>query len=59
MNKRILFLCFLILLIIPLIAQPDNPNNPVPIDGGLGWLAAAGLAYAASRIKKRKNTREE
>ncbi|MHB1276877.1 MAG: PID-CTERM protein-sorting domain-containing protein [Bacteroidia bacterium] len=53
MKKRILFLCLLILLILPLMAQPDNPGNPVPVDGGLGLLAAAGLAFAASRLNKR------
>lgn len=59
MNKRILFLCLLILLILPLVAQPANPNNPVPMDGGLGLLAAAGLAYAASRFKKQSGSKEE
>lgn len=59
MNKRILLLCLLILLMLPLIAQPDNPNNPVPIDGGLGLLSAAGIAYAASRLKNRGKTKEE
>lgn len=59
MKKRILILCLLILLIFPLMAQPTNPNNPVPVDGGLGLLAAAGLAYAASRLKKQGKSKEE
>jgi hypothetical protein len=31
-----------------------NPPDPVPVDGGLGWLAAAGAAYAARRLQKRR-----
>lgn len=36
---------------------PDPPPNPeqVPVDGGLGWLAAAGAAYAANRLRKQQN----
>jgi hypothetical protein len=30
----------------------DTPSN-VPVDGGLGWLAAAGAAYAARRLHQR------
>jgi len=33
-------------------APPDSPPQ-VPVDGGLGWLAAAGAAYAANRLRKR------
>ena len=34
--------------------SPDPPSDPeqVPVDGGLGWLAAAGAAYAANRLRK-------
>ncbi len=34
---------------------PDPPPPPpqVPVDGGLGWLAAAGAAYAANRLRKK------
>lgn len=33
---------------------PDPPPPPpeVPVDGGLGWLAAAGAAYAANRLRR-------
>lgn len=36
---------------------PGTPNAPtqVPVDGGLGWLAAAGAAYAAGRLRRRTN----
>ena len=39
---------------------PDPPPPPpeVPVDGGLGWLAAAGAAYAANRLRKRRETDE-
>ena len=35
-------------------SAPDTPADPAqaPIDGGLGWLAAAGAAYAANRLRK-------
>lgn len=32
---------------------PDAPD-PVPIDGGLGLLGAAGAAYALKRLRRRK-----
>ena len=40
---------------------PGMPNDPsqVPVDGGLGWLAAAGAAYAASRLRKKNGSDEE
>ena len=40
------------------MAQPSLPDIPpqVPIDGGLGLLAAAGGAYAIKKLRdKRKN----
>ena len=40
--------------------SPDPPPPPpeVPVDGGLGWLAAAGAVYAANRLRKRRETGE-
>ena len=29
----------------------DDPSN-MPVDGGLGWLAAAGAAYTVRRLRK-------
>jgi hypothetical protein len=29
--------------------MPGSPDQ-VPVDGGLGWLAAAGAAYAVRRL---------
>lgn len=37
-----------------LLAQPDNPNPPVPIDGGLVALAAAGAAYGVKKYRDSK-----
>lgn len=35
-------------------AQPDGGGDPdvVPIDGGLAFLAAVGLAYSVKKIKR-------
>jgi len=34
------------------IAQPPPPDiQPIPIDGGLGLLLAAGIAYGARKLK--------
>jgi hypothetical protein len=40
---------------------PSMPNNPsqVPVDGGLGWLAAAGAAYAARRLHQRSSSDDD
>jgi hypothetical protein len=37
------------------MAQPGLPSGPtqVPIDGGLGFLAAAGGAYAIKKLRDR------
>ena len=49
------FILYLIILIpVWAMAQPGMPNNPTPIDGGLGLLLAAGAAYGV-RQKLRKN----
>ena len=45
-------------------AKASAPNMPdgasqVPVDGGLGWLAAAGAAYAANRLRKRSRSNNQ
>lgn len=37
-----------------IIAQPPPPPDPeaIPIDGGLGFLIAAGMAYGAKKLHK-------
>jgi len=64
-NKKLVFflitVLFMILLIIvfsePGFSQPPPPPdkpNQVPIDGGLGLLAAAGGAYAIKKLRDKK-----
>jgi len=49
--KRILFVGMFLLLTVTLYAQPVDPPDPdVPIDGGIGFLLAAGALYGAKRI---------
>jgi hypothetical protein len=65
MNKFLSILIFLIVFILSpafvqtAIAQPPPPPPVgIPIDGGLGFLLAAGIAYAAKRIYKNRNVEE-
>lgn len=67
MKKTITFLIFFaILMIAPffmesLIAQPPPPPDPepIPIDGGLGFLLAAGMAYGAKKLHKSKQDKQD
>ncbi|KFD40348.1 PID-CTERM protein-sorting domain-containing protein [Schleiferia thermophila] len=56
MKKQITTL-FILLLVHELMAQPGMPNNPTPIDGGLGLLIAAGIAYGVIHKYNRKTER--
>ena len=40
---------------------PPPPPNPeaIPIDGGLGFLLAAGMAYGAKKLRKDKADKTE
>jgi hypothetical protein len=55
---RTLFLVALFMLpLASLFAQP-NPNptgTPVPLDGGLGVLLAAGAAYGLKKMRENKS----
>ncbi len=62
MKKVITYIALLaILMVAPffiesVIAQPPPPEPAdIPIDGGLGILLAAGMAYGAKRLTKKKN----
>jgi hypothetical protein len=64
MKKRDIYitLMLLICIAIPMItlAQgPPDPDDSVPIDGGLSLLVAAGVAYGAKRYRNRKKTTDE
>ena len=59
MNKYLTILGFLVVFVLSpafvqtAIAQPPPPDPvDIPIDGGLGFLLAAGVAYAAKRLYK-------
>ena len=62
MKTRILFTLTTYVLVATelLMAQPGLPMNPsqVPIDGGLGLLAAAGGAYAIKKLRCKKKSEE-
>jgi len=59
MNTRYQLLAICLLFCLFTFAQPNNPTNPVPLDGGLSLLAIGGSAYAAYRIRQKKNHQEE
>lgn len=60
-KATILFAVLFVLPITFLIAQPGNPDNPpaIPIDGGVGWLAAAGVAYGVRKLYKKHQEADE
>lgn len=47
---------FVLMTLAPaiLLAQPGMPNNPTPVDGFAGILAAAGLTYGISEYRRRR-----
>jgi hypothetical protein len=62
MNKYLPILFFLVIfLLLPVFVQsiiaapPPPPPKPIPIDGGLGLLLAAGVAYAAKKLHNNRN----
>ena len=70
MKKLILTVSFLLVNVAFLIAQtPPGGGGPtgdpiggaVPIDGGISFLVAAGLAYTGKKFydKKKENKKEE
>jgi len=48
--KKFLPTLILSMLVLVAFAQPGNPNNPVPLDGGISLLIAAGAAFGAKKI---------
>lgn len=58
MKRVILLSLVLLVFLVPvmLFAQPGLPGDPdqVPIDGGLGILAALGGAYALKKLRDSK-----
>ena len=61
-------LSLLLILLLPVyshaqdIGFPDGGENPpgeVPIDGGVGFLVAAGVAYGIKKSKAAKEVRQQ
>jgi hypothetical protein len=48
--KKLFTLAILLFIVTLTFAQPGNPNPPVPIDGGISLLIAAGAAFGAKKI---------
>ncbi len=62
MNKYLTILSFVVVFVLsPVFIQtaiaqpPPPPPQDIPIDGGLGFLLAAGVAYAAKRLYKNRD----
>ena len=62
MNKQFKILIFLVFFLFfpvfinSLMAQSPPPTGEeIPLDGGLGFLLAAGVAYAARKLYKHKD----
>jgi hypothetical protein len=57
-QKIIQILCFLIVLIVPVLAtaQPGfgDDVDDVPVDGGLSILLAAGVGYGAKKLREKQ-----
>lgn len=48
--KKYITTLVLLTVVIVAYAQPGNPANPVPLDGGISLLIAAGAAFGAKKI---------
>ena len=56
---KLLFTSLAVLtLVFTAFAQPGNPTNPVPLDGGISLLIAAGAAYGAKKIYDARKARD-
>jgi hypothetical protein len=62
MNKFIRILCILMIASLPVLAQDEalgSEGGPdpgaVPVDGGITLLLAAGAAYGASKLRRRRD----
>ncbi len=54
LSVLMIILCFLPSLVHAQPGPGGDPDATVPIDGGLSFLAAAGVAYSVKKIKERR-----
>ncbi len=52
--KAFIFICLFIIADVAFAKGPPPPKPPVPIDGGLFALFAAGVVYGISRLRSEK-----
>lgn len=56
---RIFFNLLVLLLPILTSAQPGMPNNPTPINGLVGLLAAEGVTYGLSEYARKQRKKKD
>ncbi len=62
MSKQILItIICMIVFVGAAVAQPsiDPPGSAVPLDGGIGFLLAAGIAYGSKKIYDQRKDGDE
>jgi|GEM_PF-1317897 len=59
MKTRYLLLILSLMFCLFSYSQPNNPTNPVPLDGGLSLLVLAGTSYAAYLLKQKRSDEEK
>lgn len=52
--KKVFFIALFVGFAYVANAQPGNPTPPVPLDGGISLLVAAGAAYGVKRYRDSK-----
>lgn len=57
MKKLVLIMTAILPMV--LMAQPGMPNNPTPLNGIIGLLAAAGVTYGISEYARKQRDKKE
>ncbi len=60
MISKLILIIIALLGALPVLAQPCPPGCPdiIPIDGGISFLVAAGVAYGAKKVYEHKKKAE-